>query len=219
MQGLKHLKDNEGNFSIRKWVTEDVRGPRGKETEQPWLFLNAQPDQRQTLKSLMTAWMDTSINALMTLPPDSNRRLWFILDELPALHKLPSLEMALAESRKYGGCIMAGFQSMPPLTTVYGTSSAQTLLDLFNTQIFFRNTDPNTTEWISKVLGEEEIQEVRESLSYGAETVRDGVSISQHDRKKSVVLPTEIANLPDLQCYVKLPGGYPVTRVKMRYKG
>ncbi len=141
--------------------------------------------------------MDTSINALMTLPPDSNRRLWFIMDELPALHKLPSLEMALAESRKYGGCIMAGFQSIPQLTTVYGTSTAQTLLDLFNTQIFFRNTDPNTTEWISKVLGEEEIQEIRENLSYGAETVRDGVSIGQHDRKQSV----NLASIP-LICYL-----------------
>ncbi len=113
---------------------------------------------------------------------------------------------------------MAGFQSIPQLTTVYGTSSAQTLLDLFNTQVFFRNTDPNTTEWISKVLGEEEIQEVRENLSYGAETVRDGVSISQHDRKRSVVLSTEITNLPDLQCYVKLPGGYPITKLTMSYK-
>ncbi len=113
---------------------------------------------------------------------------------------------------------MAGFQSMPQLTTVYGTSSAQTLLDLFNTQIFFRNTDPNTTEWISKVLGEEEIQEVQENVSYGADTVRDGVSLSHQERKKSIVLPTEIAILEDLQCYVKLPGGYPVTRVKMGYK-
>ncbi|MEN8237373.1 MAG: type IV conjugative transfer system coupling protein TraD [Pseudomonadota bacterium] len=208
--GLKYLRDKQASFSIRQWVSQD--------DQNSWLFLSARPDQRQTLKSLMTAWMDTSINALMTLPPDSNRRVWLILDELPALHRLPSLEMALAESRKYGGCVVAGFQSIPQLTTVYGTSSAQTLLDLFNTQIFFRNTDPNTTEWISKVLGEQETQEIKENLSYGANTVRDGVSLSQQERKKSVVLPTEVANLQDLQCYVKLPGGYPITQLQMSYQ-
>jgi len=93
------------------------------------------------------------------------------------------------------------------------------LLDLFNTQILFRNTDSHTTEWISKVLGEKEIQEVRENVSYGADTVGDGVSLKRQERKKSIVLPTEISTLEDLQCYVKLPGGYPVTSVEMWYKG
>ncbi|MEN8237544.1 MAG: type IV conjugative transfer system coupling protein TraD [Pseudomonadota bacterium] len=211
LQGLKYLKDARAEFSIREWISQD--------RENSWLFLNAQPDQRQALKSLMTTWMDTSISALMSLPPSSDRRVWFILDELPALHKLPSLEMALAEIRKYGGCVMAGFQSMAQLTSVYGASTAEALLNLFNTQVFFRNVDPRTTEWIAKVLGEQEIRQVQENLSYGADTVRDGVSLSQQDRKKLIVLPTEIAALKNLECYLKLPEGYPVAKVKIRYKG
>ena len=34
--------------------------------------------------------------------------------------------------------------------------------------------------WISKVLGEVETTEHTENLSYGANTIRDGVSLSQH---------------------------------------
>ena len=39
---------------------------------------------------------------------DTKKNLWIILDELPALGKIPSLKTASAEARKYGGCIVAG---------------------------------------------------------------------------------------------------------------
>ena len=206
---LKHLEE-KSDFSIRQWIED--------ESESGWLFLTARPDQRKTLKPLITAWMDIAINALMTLDPDSQRRLWFIVDELPALQKLPSLEAALAESRKYGGCLMAGIQSFPQLINIYGHSTSQALLDLFNTKIFFRSTDPNTTSWISNVLGEAETKEVQENLSYGSNTMRDGVSLSQNNLSRPIVLPTEIMSLKDLECYVKLPGQYPVSKLAMNYK-
>jgi len=207
---LKHLDPSKDSFSIRQWVEESK--------EDQWLFITARADQRKTLKPLISALMDTAINALMTLNPDSQRKLWFIMDELPALQKLPSLETGLAESRKYGGCITAGIQSIPQITSVYGRSKAQAILDLFNTRVFFRNTDPDTTHWVSKVLGEEEVSEAQENLSYGSNEIRDGVSLSQVMRTKPIVLPTEIANLNDLECFIKLPGKYPVTKLSMKYK-
>ena len=140
------------------------------------------------------------------------------MDELPALQKLPSLETGLAEARKFGGCFFCGVQSFPQLMHTYGQNQAQSIFDLFNTKIFFRNTDPNTASWISKVLGEAEIKEQVESLSYGANTIRDGVSLSQQTRTKPLVLPTEIGCLPDLEAYIKLPASVPTGRLKMRYK-
>ncbi len=124
----------------------------------------------------------------------------------------------MAEARKYVGCFLAGVQSFPQLINTYGQNQEQSVLDLFNTKIFFRNTDPNTTSWISKVLGEAEIKEHVENLSYGANTIRDGVSLSQLTKTKPLVLPTEIASLPDLEAYVRLPATIPTGRVKMRYK-
>lgn len=210
LQAFKLLKPTDEPFSIRDWVSQD--------DNDQWIFISVRPDQRQTLLPLMSGWIDTAINALMSLTPDSSRRLWFIMDELPALQKLPSLETGLAEARKYGGCFLCGVQSFPQLIHTYGQSHAQSILDLFNTKVFFRNTDPNTAGWISKVLGEAEIKEHVESLSYGANTIRDGVSLSQQTRIKPLVLPTEIACLPDLEAYIKLPATVPVGRVKMGYK-
>ena len=102
-----------------------------------------------------------------------------MVDELSAFQYLSSLPLALAELRKYGGCIMAGIQGMPQISDLYGNAGSQAILDLFNTFIFFRSTDPQTTSWISKVLGEKDETEIVENLSYGANTIRDGVSLNQ----------------------------------------
>ncbi len=159
-----------------------------------------------------------AINALMVLPEDYNRRLWFIIDELAALQKLPSLHMGLAEGRKYGGCFLVGFQSKPQLEEIYGRQGAESMLDLFNTKVFFRCTEPSTQTWISKVLGDKEEIEPQENISYGANSMRDGVSLSHHTRQKPLVMPTELSQLEDLECYIKLPGDYPCTKLQMTYQ-
>jgi type IV secretory pathway TraG/TraD family ATPase VirD4 len=45
----------------------------------------------------ISGWIDTAINALISQDPHPVRRLWFVLDALPALQKLPSLESGMAE--------------------------------------------------------------------------------------------------------------------------
>lgn len=230
IEGLRQLENTQTEgahpFSLRNWIMDDdaswvpdsyatttrIQNPRS------WLFITARSDQRQTLKPLISAWVDMAINALMVLPEDYSRRLWFIIDELAALQKLPSLPMGLAEGRKYGGCFLAGFQSKPQLEEIYGRQAAESILDLFNTKVFFRCTEPSTQGWISKVLGDKEETEPQESISYGANSMRDGVSLSHHTRHKPIVMPTELSQLKDLECYVKLPGDYPCTKFQMTFQ-
>jgi len=209
----------EPSFSIRKWINgEKQEIGTQKNNGGGWLFITARADQRQSLTPLISAWMDIAINALMVLPEDYSRRLWFVLDELAALQNLPSLQRGLAEGRKYGGCFLAGFQSKPQLEDIYGRSAAETMLDLFNTKAFFRCTEPSTQSWISKVLGDKEETEPQENISYGANSTRDGVSLSRQTRQKPLILPTEFSQLQDLECYIKLPGDYPCTRLQMTYQ-
>ena len=154
----------------------------------------------------------------MSLPPSSDRRVWFVMDELPALNRLPSLERGLAELRKYGGCLVCGVQSVSQLETTYSLQSARTILGLFNTKIFFRSLDPTTSQWVSRSIGEAETSEHIENISYGANTIRDGVSLNQTTRTKALVMPTELANLESLHCYLKVAGNLPVTKIEMTYK-
>ena len=196
----------EGGFSIREWVKKESKG---------FLFLTATPDQRETLRPLITAWVESVLNSLMSLPPNHKRRFWIIMDELPALNKLSSLTTALSESRKYGGCLVAGIQSVQQLEDIYGYNLAASLLDNFNTKIFFRAMNPDTAKWISRVLGSYEQKEVNENVSYGANTMRDGVNLSDQIRTHPLVREEEIMQLKDLEAYIKLPEGLPVTKVKM----
>lgn len=208
IKSLRYLEDIERPFSIRDYIKD--------EQNDGWIFLTAKPDQRQTLTPLITAWFEIALNGLMSLDPDHNRRLWFILDELPALQKVPSLDTALAESRKYGGCVLSGIQNISQLTTIYGHHTAKTLLDNFATKIFFKSTDPDTAHWISRVLGSCEEEETNENLSYGANTMRDGVNLSHQRRKNSLVMDDEIMNLKDLEAYIKLPESFPITKMKTK---
>ena len=210
-------KPQERAFSIRDWVTDEKQQgmPLG---ERPggWLFITARADQRKTLIPLISAWIDIALNALMVLSESQERRLWFVMDELAALQKLPSLQMGLAEVRKYGGCILVGFQSKPQLEELYGRNSAEAMLDLFNTKIFFRCTQPSTEEWISKVLGDKEEAEPTENISFGANSMRDGVSLGRHTRQKPLVLPSELSLLKDRECYLKYPGDLPCTKLQTK---
>lgn len=182
------------------------------------IFITAGPDQRETLRPLISAWVNIAINALMVLPENQKRRLWFVTDELTALQRLPRLQAGLAEGRKYGGCFLVGFQSKPQLENIYGRNSAEAMLDLFNTKAIFRCSEPSTQNWISKVLGDREEIEPQENISFYAHSMRDGVSLSHHTRQTPLVMPTEISQLKDLECYLKYPGDYPCTKILTTYQ-
>ena len=134
-------------------------------------------------------------------------------------HQLSRLTQGgLAEGRKYGGCFLAGFQNKQQLEAIYDREEAAAMLDLFNTKAFFRCTEPNTQQWIAKVLGDKEAAESNESISFGANSMRDGVSLGRHIHQRSLVMPSELSLLENLHCYLKLPGDYPITQLKTPYQ-
>ncbi|WP_017442887.1 type IV secretion system DNA-binding domain-containing protein [Rickettsia gravesii] len=45
---------------------------------------------------------------------------------------------------------------------------------------------------------------------------KDGVNISHLEKRKLLVMPSEIMNLPDLSCYVKLASNFPITKLQMQ---
>ena len=137
-----------------------------------------------------------------------------MIDELISLNKQETLSKTLAEIRKDGGCIAAGIQNIPQLQEQYGHAETRSLTSLFNTKVIFRNGDPETAKYMSEMLGEQEILESVEGISYGAHQMRDGVSLNEQKRMKPVVSATVIMSLNDLEAYLKLPGNLPVTKLK-----
>ena len=77
-------------------------------------------------------------------------------------------------------------------------------------------SDNNIAEYASKSLGEAKIDETKESLSYGSNTMRDGVNINSSEKIERLVLPDEIKNLDPRTCFVKLCGNYPITKLEVK---
>ena len=219
LQVLEHVDDSHNVLSIRDWIqqSDTDEGQSHAWHGHEWLFLTSKPDQRETLRPLLTTWVGVAISALLSLQPHGSRRLWFVMDELPALQELSSLPLALAEARKYGGCFVIGTQDFNQLNKIYGTETANSLMGLLNTKIVFRSPDDKTARRLSAVFGEQESSDIIEGLSYGAHHMRDGVNLSDQRRTRAVVSATDISPLKDLEAFIKFPGNFPPTKVTFLY--
>ncbi len=207
---LKVMKNNpDKKVSLKQWVQDDQ--------EKSWLFVTANENMLPTLNPYIAAMFNMIATSLMSLSEDPARRVWFVMDELPVLQKLDALQALLSKGRKYGACVLGGIQSMSQFEELYGHQGAKTILNLFNSKFFFRMEESSACDQISRWIGEEEIEESKEGLSYGAHQMRDGVSLNTQKSNRRLVMPTQISQLQDLECYVKLPGSFPVTKLTMTH--
>jgi type IV conjugative transfer system coupling protein TraD len=202
-------RDNNQTFSVREWVKQPGEG---------FIFLTTLKEQEEALRPFMTLIVDLFMNSVLTLEPDMKRRIWGIFDELQSLGRLKSLPPYLAESRKYGGCCLAGFQGYSQAKRIYGDEGVEELSDLFATFIVMRCNGNKTAEWSAKQLGKADNIEVNESLSFGLNTARDGANLQNSRRERDVVLSTELQNLEDLCGFVRFGKDVPIARFKLVYE-
>jgi type IV secretory pathway TraG/TraD family ATPase VirD4 len=186
-----------------------------KDPSDEWLFISCKTDERAALNPLLSCWSSVAVRSLLALPPDFNRRLWYIIDELPTLNRLRDLDMLLAESRKYGGCAVLALQSPAQLVSIYGKSMAQTLIGNCATKIVFAEQNPLHAGLLAEMFGEQEIKEYQKGLSYGANDIRDGVSLNQKTRYQKLITKTDIQFLSRNQAYVRLPDNCPIVRLNV----
>ncbi len=206
---LELLPDEGKPFSIREWISEEGRDG--------FLFLTSRGDQHASLRGLISTWLEIAVNAMLSLSQDDGRRIWVILDELPTLHQVPSLQPGLAESRQFGGCFVLGVQVASALRDLYGRNGAETISGLCGTRVVLAAPDRDTAQWSADSLGRSEIEEVAEGYSYGANTIRDGVSLTPRRELRALALPSEIMRLPNLEGYLKFPGPFPVASIRLEY--
>lgn len=209
---LQGIEKNGEPFTIRDWM-------RGVREDQPngWLFISSNADTHASLKPVISMWLSIAIRGLLAMGENRNRRVWIFADELPTLHKLPDLVEILPEARKFGGCYVFGIQSYAQLEDIYGVKPAATLFDVMNTRAFFRSPSKEIAEFAAGEIGEKEILKASEQYSYGADPVRDGVSTGKEKERETLVSYSDIQTLPDLSCYVTLPGPYPAVKLALKY--
>jgi type IV conjugative transfer system coupling protein TraD len=205
---LENLHDRRELFSIKRWLQ--------KSTEDQWLFLSCSPQERSALNPLISTWISVAIRGIMSLSVDLDRRIFFVIDELPALQRVRDLEMLLAESRKFGGCALLSLQSPAQLESIYGPHVTQTIIGNCASKVVFSEQDPVIAQRISKIFGDCDFKEIQEGISYGAHQMRDGVSLNVQSKREPLISSFDIQSLPPNNAYVRLPGTYPISKTKLK---
>lgn len=184
-------KPDEGNG---RWTaTEWAEKRRG------WIFLTSLPAEREALRPLQSLWIDWLVLRLLNEPTETQKRVWFIIDELASLQKLPQLHTAITEARKSRNPVVLGFQGKAQLEYLYG-HLAEVMLSQPATNIWLTTKEPKAGQWVSEFIGKVEIERLRETHFDGT---RAGRNFSLDRQVEPLVLESEISGLADLHAFMK----------------
>jgi hypothetical protein len=192
-ESMEQLPPREGSrtvFSSGGWNVE----------RRQWVFLTSRPASRQKILPLHSAWLDMLI--LRTMEPSLHRTkpVWFVLDELASLNRLPQLHTAVTEARKSGNPVVLGFQGRSQLEKRYG-KDAEAMLSQPATKIFLKTTEPHAAKWVSDAIGEIEVERLKESRK--ASLLPVNKQYTMEIATKPLVMASEIAGLEPLHGYIK----------------
>jgi Type IV secretion-system coupling protein DNA-binding domain len=192
----------ETHWSATEWA----------EHRKGWIFITSKPSEREALRPLHSLWIDLLVLRLLNEPKQSQHPVWFVLDELASLQRLPQLHTAITENRKSKNPLVLGFQGKAQLEMIYG-HLAEVMLSQPTTKIFLRTTEPKAAEWVSNAIGKIEIERLRETHSTG---LRAGNNFTVERQVEPLVLDSEVSGLPDKHAFLKL--GNHVARFSFEYR-
>lgn len=193
------------DFSLRNWL-EAGKGS---------LFITWREDMTTTLAPLMAAWVDVLCTAILSLPADSERRVWLCMDELASVGKISSLEDAMTKGRKHGLAVIAGLQATQQLDRLYGRESAVVLRSCFRNLCAFAvsKIDVDTADIISRALGDHQVDRTTKTEGRSSNGTSESVSVQRTTER--AVLPVEVCEQADLTAYLSLAGKQPTQRIRL----
>lgn len=201
---LPKESETERRWNTVEWAKE----------QKGWVFLTSKPTMRERMRPLISLWLDLLVLRMMN-EESTKRKTWFVLDELASLQRLPQLTTAVTENRKSNNPMVLGFQGKAQVEALYG-HVAEAMLSQPATKIFLKTSEPHASEWISKAIGEVEVERFRESRTLGRFPVSPGRDSESRDiTREPLVMASEVAGLDPLHGYFK--HGNLVLRMRFPY--
>lgn len=195
--------ETRGRWSAAEWSKK----------RKGWIFITSKPTMRERLRPLISLWLDLLVLRLMNESASDARKVWFVLDEVASLQRLPQLTETITQSRKSNCPVVLGFQGKAQIEALYG-HIAEAMLSQPMTKIFLKTSEPNAAKWISEAIGEIEVERYRESRTHGRQS-RDSSSQQLEITREPLVMASEISGLDPLQGYLK-HGNY-VVQLRVPY--
>lgn len=201
-----YLEDNADPFSVARFIQAERPG---------FLFLTYRDDQLDSLRNLVSCVLDIAARTILALPASPTRRVWLIIDEFASIGKVQSIEAVATKARKMGGCLLLGLQSVSQLQDRYGDKAAQTILSCLSSWLVLRCSDAETSEYVSKYIGDAEISRMTRGESSSDTGGSD--SLNEQIQTQRAVMPVELQRLANLQGFFKLAGDYPICHIKLSF--
>ena len=200
---LRYVRADGPAFSIRDWMGGDESGG--------FMFITCEPHQHKWLRGLMSLWIETAVNALLARPADTGRRAWAILNELPWLNRIPSLDATLTDSGESGACVLLGMRSLKNLRTIYGNTAADRLAASCGTSVVLRTSEPDTAKWCAQRLCNGfEPKPNGSTLAYGV-----GADGGNRSGERIRTVASTIRKLPDDNAFLGFCGPFPAARIRL----
>lgn len=199
----------DGQAGLDDWTIRKFIKNEGKN----WLFMPYRAANAAASKPARRAWFDLIIKNVLDLNPSDTRRVWLIIDELPAAGQLEILPEAAARGRKYGLCPVLGFQSVSQIREVYGREQSSSILSCVQNRLILRVPDSETAKHMSEDIGQRDL--IRYTENQSSSSTGDSTSTNEQHATEHAVLPSEIQRLKDLEGYLVLAGDYPIGKVNL----
>lgn len=190
----------DGDFSISDWLT----------TGTGVIFLTSKPEVAHVLKPYISLFIDLLGSKALSMPDNTNsdKNIYFILDEFANLQKLPNITQLLTAGRSKGLIIEIGVQELAGIENIYGRNASRTIMNNCGTKMILPVGDPDTADYFSKLAGEQEYWQASTSYAIGKEKT-GGENHSRQVQRRSVILPSDIMRLAVGEGYLVMPGQNP----------
>jgi hypothetical protein len=146
----------EGIGAKSFWLDQDSNGFLSDKIKTfPPVVLKKCPDSLSWSKTFISAFVNVSalkINGLGDKDPNQ-RRLWFILDEVPQLGKIPEITTFLETGRSKGVRVVLGLQNPEQIDKSYCKEDRATWESNTLTKIWFQDIGESAKKWASDSVG------------------------------------------------------------------
>ncbi|MBW4660239.1 MAG: type IV secretion system DNA-binding domain-containing protein [Drouetiella hepatica Uher 2000/2452] len=175
----------EEKISLRDWVSN-----------QESILLLGSDNLRVVAMSQLNRMILTYLTlAVLDLPDNDDRRVWFLLDEFTSLGKIKKVQDLLYKGRSKGASVVIAFQEVAQLIEHYGREGQRIITANTANKVFLRSSDPETQKWEQTFFGIQEKYEESHSKNASLLGTRASFGKSEAIRERSLVLASEFGSL------------------------
>ena len=208
LQFFRYLIDMDGDFSFKNYV-------RSKSTRN--LYLLNIDIYKDIFKPLMSLVVDTMIREVLSLEDDLERRVFFMIDELGSLYKLESILDLVTVGRSKGAPLICANQDLGRLEETYGKPNIKTFFNNFNSLVVFRINEPESADFLSKAIGEQQLIRSTSNAQIAPSDFGDRKGFSEHEKLERVIIPSELHSFKDFEAILRV-ANYGIAKTKIPRK-